>query len=152
VSTPMVTIPVAELMALVEHAAERGAERALAGLLGGGDGPLRAGHLVDTATIARELGYTEQWVREHGRELGGQQSSERAPWRFDLELARERYAAMACYGSRQSQPDGGTTNPNARADSEASRGRPRKRRGGRMPNRMPPAGSILQARPRQEVH
>ncbi len=142
----VVTLPVGHLLALIETAAERGAERALSGALGARTEDAGPSSLVDSATVARDLAHGEQWVREHARELGGSQARPRAPWRFDLTLARERFAAMACCDSRQSQ----APNPNAGAGSEPSR----RRRARRMPNGMPPnppVGSILRSRPREGV-
>jgi hypothetical protein len=138
---PVVMLSVAELARLIEAAAERGAERALARALA----PLRdartntaAGQLVGTEEVARELGMTPQTVRLHAKELGGVQLAPRGPWRFDLERAK---AANRCYGSNESQGSD-------LAPALGSRRR-RARRRTKLPNGLPAPGSILQSRPRE---
>jgi len=100
--------------------------------------PPPSGPLVDAATLAAELGVSRQTVYAHGAELGGERvgSAKRARWRFDVEAAR---AAMAGCASNHSQGE----SPNVSGDPAP----PRRRRTRRLPNGLPPAGSILTRRP-----
>jgi hypothetical protein len=46
---------------------------------------------VDAATVAKNLGMSPQWVRDHARELGGWRagSGPKAHWRFDLATVQD---------------------------------------------------------------
>jgi hypothetical protein len=118
-------------LALVELTATRVVE-----MLGA---DVRAGSRRATAAeVARELGMSAQWVREHGDELGGQRlgSGPRPRWRFDLEAVR---TLGLCSAGKQPSP----RDASVHADSEAVPP-PRRRR---LPNGLPPAGLILASRP-----
>jgi hypothetical protein len=56
---------------------------------------LRGGRLVKAAIIAKALRVSRDWVYAHAEGLGGQRLGDgpRPRWRFDLDLALERYAA-----------------------------------------------------------
>jgi hypothetical protein len=94
--------------------------------------------LVDAATLAAELGCSAKFVYEHSEMLGAMRlgNGPRARLRFDPLAARE---ALSCLSSRQ--PNG--ANSSAGAEKRPSR----RRRSTRMPNGLPPAGSILASRP-----
>jgi hypothetical protein len=106
--------------------------------------------LVDAATIARELGITRATVYQHAEDLGGVRigpagERKRPRWRFDLEVAR---AAGSCYRGEQSQAPVTGADASAGAGSEPASESVRGRRSRRLPNGLPPAGSILASRPR----
>jgi hypothetical protein len=139
-SEPVVTMPVGDLLALVEQAAERAAERVLAEVLRGGDRLRDDRGLVDAARLGRELGVSRAWVYEHAGELGAIRLGEgsKARLRFDVERAR---AALASYGSERSQA------PIASAGAKS--GAPAPRRRGSLATRRPKPGAILPPRPRR---
>jgi hypothetical protein len=95
--------------------------------------------LVSAADLARLLGMSRQTIYQHAEALGGVRvgTGPRARWRFDVDTARER---MRCLSSKT--PD--AENASAGAASEPT---PARRRS-RLPNGLPPAGSILTPRPR----
>lgn len=94
--------------------------------------------LVDAQTVALALGISRQTVYSQAERLGGRRIGDgpRARWRFDLETARTAGVRLA---GRQLSSE----NASADAASEGKRGRRRRR----MPNGLPPAGSILASRP-----
>jgi hypothetical protein len=79
-----------DLEVLADLVADRLAERLA-------PAPAAAGHLADVKTVAAVLGVSADFVRENAVELGGFRISEsaRAPWRFDVAVARERMAVRA---------------------------------------------------------
>jgi hypothetical protein len=91
--------------------------------------------LVDAAELARMLGVHRRTIYERANELGAIRlsDSKRARMRFDVQTA------MRCYASKRSQHED--------ASDEGGSATPRRRRGGRLPNGLPPAGSILKVRP-----
>jgi hypothetical protein len=97
--------------------------------------------LVSAAELARLLGVSRQTVYGAAAELGGVRvgTGPRARWRFDPQTARERM--MLC--SRGSTPDADPA-----SNGGASEPAPARRRS-RLPNQLPPAGSILKVRPRR---
>jgi hypothetical protein len=134
-------------LALAGLIAERAAERAVELLRGetdtGGKAPL-----VDAATVAAELGISRALVYQHAERLGGVRigpagEGKKPRWRFDLETAR---AAGACYRSGRSQPPTMGLDANAAAGSDAAGEAAPGRRRRRLPNRLPPAGSVLAVR------
>jgi hypothetical protein len=96
----VVTLDVGELQSMLDAAAERGAERALAALHG--DDRSSAAGWVDAATKARLLGVSRRFVYAHAEELGGERlhDGEKSPWRFPSEPVS---AATPCCSSRESQ-------------------------------------------------
>jgi hypothetical protein len=119
---------------LVDAIAERVAE-----LLRDDDAPA-AHRLVSAAEIARELNVGRQWVYEHAEQLGARRLGDgpRGRLRFALEAVR---AASVCLISKRSHD---------RDDSAGAKsGGAIKRRGRRLPNRLPEPGSILAVRPRK---
>jgi hypothetical protein len=63
--------------------------------------------LADVKTVAAALGVSTDFVREHAQELGGFRitDSPRAPWRFSVDQARERFASRT--GERSDPPAAG---------------------------------------------
>jgi HTH domain len=99
--------------------------------------PLRPERELLTASeLAERLRVSRQTVYAHALELGGERVG-MGPWRFDLHTARDR---MRCLAGREPAPE----NASAGAASEPA---PARRRS-RLPNGLPPAGSILASRPR----
>jgi hypothetical protein len=96
--------------------------------------------LVDAATLAAELGCSVKWVYEHSELLAPVRlgSGPRARLRFDPLVARE---ALSCLSSK------GPTLSDVNAGAAAEPVSARRRR--RMPNGLPPAGSILASRPQK---
>lgn len=126
------TLTARELL-LADAIAER-----IAGLLR--DEDASAEHrLVSAAEVARELNVGRQWVYEHAEELGARRLGDgpRARLRFDLETVR---VASVCLISKRS--NGQDASPGAKSEDAP------KRRGRRLPNRLPEPGSILAVRPR----
>jgi hypothetical protein len=104
--------------------------------------------LLTAAQLADALGVHRQTVYQRAVELGGERvgSGPLARWRFSLETAR---AAMACYAGERSQTPATGVNGSPEAGSDpAPRADPAPRRR-RSPNGLPPAGSVLMARPRK---
>jgi hypothetical protein len=125
----------------------------------------RAGEarLVDAATVAAELGLTRATVYQHAERLGGVRigpagDGRKPRWRFDLEAAR---AAGSCYSGERSQAPASGEDASDCAGSEAAAETAPRRRSRRLPNGLPPAGSVLVVRgerpadvdrPRAPVH
>ena len=132
---PTVRLPDDQLDQLAALVAAR-----LQGLTATASAPERQQGLVSAAELASALGVSRQTVYGAAAELGGVRvgTGPRARWRFDLDDARER---MRCLHSREPASDpasnGGAAEPAAA------------RRRSRLPNGLPPAGSILTPRPRQ---
>src|ERR1039458_4694666 len=76
---PVVTVELSE--ASVERIAQR-----VASLIAPAP---RNAELVDAITVARHIGMSAAWVREHGLELGGQRigGGAKPRWRYDLQTA-----------------------------------------------------------------
>ena len=96
--------------------------------------------LVSAGALADTLGVSVKYVYEHATELGALTLSpagdgKRPRLRFDPATARAALSSLA--GSRSQ-----TAKASAEADSEPRT--PRRRR--RLPNGLPPAGSILRSR------
>jgi DNA-binding CsgD family transcriptional regulator len=129
--------------ALAELIAERAAERAVEILCESGGGE---GRLVDAATVAAELGLTRATVYQHAERLGGRRIGDgpRARWRFDLDAAR---ASGGRCGSDRSQALATASEASAGGESEAAPRAAAGRRARRLPNGLPPAGSVLAVRP-----
>lgn len=66
--------------------------------------------LVDVRTLAARLGVSADFVRERANQLGGFRITDapRAPWRFELEVARERLAAASSGEGSRPAPTRGT--------------------------------------------
>lgn len=96
--------------------------------------------LVTAKALATILDVEEDWVREHGAELGGRRlgTGPKAPWRFDVEDA---IASLPCPGSRGSKS---ATVPVA-ARVEPHRRRQRRRRLGTGSDSVP-AGLVSRGR------
>jgi hypothetical protein len=85
----------ADLERLADLVADRLAER-----LGDVTPQAPAGALVDVKAIAATLSVSPDFVYAHAAELGGVKlaDSPRAPWRFDVQRAREAMAERGTYG------------------------------------------------------
>lgn len=130
-----VRLPDDQLDQLAALVAER-----LQGLTAATVGPAERQGLVSAAELARELSVSRQTIYGAAAELGGVRvgTGPRARWRFDLDDARER---MRCLHSREPIVD-------PASNGGASEPAPVRRRS-RLPNGLPPAGSILTPRPRR---
>src|SRR4051794_22071389 len=62
--------------------------------------------MVDTAAVARLVGMSEQWARDHAAELGGVRVGDgpRGELRFDLAVVRDRIAMRRLSASAAAQP------------------------------------------------
>jgi hypothetical protein len=105
--------------------------------------PGRSGRLVDAVTLAGALGVSRAWVYEHRDELGAVRlgGGSRPRLRFDLEVARERFARCS---SERSQAD---QRPDSQAFAAPAAAVDRRRRRSTA-TRLPEPGSVLRVRPR----
>jgi hypothetical protein len=101
--------------------------------------PADAPTLVSAAELARVLSVSRQTVYGLAGELGGVRvgTGPRARWRFDADAARER---MRCLRSKA--PDAENASAGAASDPAPARRR------SRLPNQLPPAGSIFNVKRR----
>ena len=95
-----------------------------------------APRLVSASELAGILGVERAWIYRHSDELGAVRlGSEHGRLRFDVDTAK---AAMACSPSGMSQAERACTP----AQPDPIRGRSARC----LPNRLPPAGSVLPIR------
>jgi hypothetical protein len=106
--------------------------------------PAPATGLVDADTVAATLNTSRAWVYEHAAELGVTRlgAGERPRLRFDLEVARARFA---CLSSERSQTANGQPPPGISAGRAGAASRRRRS----TATRLPPTGSVLRIRPRE---
>jgi hypothetical protein len=142
-----ITLSDGQLVHLADLVAER--LQATSGpSLDAGEGRGHAEDLLTAAELAEALGVHRQTIYQRGTELGGERvgSGPNARWRFDLEKAR---AAMARCGSKRSGEPATGQDASPRAESGAPPSTESVRRRRRLPNGLPPAGSVLADRGRK---